>query len=213
MKLPTSARYAVHLMLEVARRPDAPTSLRQVAERTHISRRCLDQLAIGLRNANLIRGQSGRAGGYRLGRPAAHISVGAIVEATTGPICVVECVRHPEICVDSERCECRAVYAEMNRRIRDALEGMSLADVAERARGGTGRALDPNGTSRPTPRPFAPTPLPHGEIHADADAAAGRGEASFLTWQPWPEGKRASPRDARRWHPLCPHRRERQQGR
>lgn len=131
MKLSTRARYAMHLMLEVARRPDAATSLREVAERTRISRRYLDQLAVSLRNANLIRGQSGHGGGYRLTRGAAQIAVGDIVEAAIGPVNIVECVRHPEVCLKSELCECRIVYALINQRILELLGGISLAEMAD----------------------------------------------------------------------------------
>jgi len=135
VKLPTHARHAMQLMLEVARRPDVPTSLREVAERTRVSRRCLDQLAIRLRNANLIRGRSGHGGGYRLARPPAQISLGGIIEAASGPIHIVECLRHPELCLQSDLCPCRAVYALMNERIREALQGLSLAEF--QAHGGT----------------------------------------------------------------------------
>lgn len=122
----------MHLMLEVARRPDGATSLREVAERTRISRRYLDQLAVSLRNANLIRGQSGHGGGYHLTRAPAQIAAGEIIEAAIGPINIVECVRHPEVCLKSELCECRIVYGLINHRILALLHGISLAEMADK---------------------------------------------------------------------------------
>ncbi len=132
VRLSTRARYAMHLMIEVARRTDAPTSLREVTDRTRISRRYLDQLATSLKNANLLRSQSGHGGGYRLTRPAARIAVRDIVEAAIGPINIVECVRRPETCLKSELCECRIVYALINHRILDLLRDISLADMADK---------------------------------------------------------------------------------
>jgi len=122
----------MHLMLEVARRPGAATNLREVAERTRISRRYLDQLAISLRNAGLIRGQSGHGGGYRLTRAPCDITAGGIVEAAIGPINIVECVGHPETCLKSELCECRIVYTLINQRILELLHGISLAEMADK---------------------------------------------------------------------------------
>ncbi len=132
MKLSTRARYAMHLMLEVARRPNGATSLREVAERTRISRRYLDQLVIGLRHANLLQGQTGRGGGYRLSRPPREVKIGEIVEAAIGPINIVECVRHPETCIKADVCECRIVHSLVNMRIREVLNGISLADMASK---------------------------------------------------------------------------------
>jgi Rrf2 family iron-sulfur cluster assembly transcriptional regulator len=149
VKLSTRARYAMHLMIELARRPDGLTSLGEVAQRTRMSRRYLDQLAVALRSAGLIGARPGHGGGYRLARPPAAIRVGAIIEAAIGPLSIVECVRRPESCLKSELCECRSVYALINQKILDLLYGISLADLADREwlrcveqeldrRGGTG---------------------------------------------------------------------------
>ena len=68
MRLTTRARYALRLMLDVARNGDdgTPVSLASVSERTGISRGYLEQLALALRNNRLVRGVAGRHGGYRL---------------------------------------------------------------------------------------------------------------------------------------------------
>lgn len=133
MKLSTRARYAMHLMLEVARNPHEATSLGEVAAKTRISRRYLDQLAIGLKHANLVQGQAGRGGGYRLTRAPREISIGEVIEAAIGPINVVHCVRHPETCLKSDFCECRIVHCLLNNRILELLHGISLADLANKA--------------------------------------------------------------------------------
>ncbi len=133
MKLSTRARYAMHLMLEVARKPTGPTSLGEVSRKTRISRRYLEQLVIGLRHANLVQGQTGRGGGYRLTRAPRDISIGEVVEAAIGPISVVHCVRHPETCLKADFCECRIVHSLLNERILDLLHGISLADMTSKA--------------------------------------------------------------------------------
>jgi Rrf2 family iron-sulfur cluster assembly transcriptional regulator len=132
MKLSTRARYALRMMLEITRRESqGAVSLGIVSHETDISRRYLDQLAMALKQAGLVRGRSGKGGGYVLTRSAEAISVGQIVEAAIGPINIVECVRRPETCGKSDPCECRMVYQLINQRISEVLEEISLATLAD----------------------------------------------------------------------------------
>jgi Rrf2 family protein len=121
------------MMLDVARNGGAevPVSLATVAERTGISRGYLEQLALGLRNSRLVRGVAGRYGGYRLAAPASEITVGQIVEAAIGPICLVDCLEDPMTCPRAEYCECRIVYALINERISEVLREYTLADLLD----------------------------------------------------------------------------------
>ena len=79
MRVSTRARYALRLMLDVARNgvDNGPVSLSSVAKRTAISRGYLEQVALSLRSASLLRGVCGRRGGYRLAAAAEEITVGA----------------------------------------------------------------------------------------------------------------------------------------
>jgi len=128
------------MMVDLAKRPGAdPVTLRDIAENTAISRPYLDQVAVGLRTSALIRSVRGRGGGYQLARSAEEISVRQIIEAAIGPINVVECARRPEICLESDCCECRWVYQRINEEITDLLNGISLAELAHRDMAGSGR--------------------------------------------------------------------------
>jgi Rrf2 family protein len=139
VKLSTRARYALRMMIEIAKRPGTDlVSLGRVAEDTKISKRYLDQLALALKTSSLMRSTRGRGGGYQLARSAEHISIGEIIEAAIGPINVVECVRCPEICLKSDNCECRWVYERINDEIVKVLNGMSLAELAQMNRGQAG---------------------------------------------------------------------------
>jgi Rrf2 family protein len=133
MRLSTRARYALRMMLDLARHGglEKPVSLAAVAERTDISRGYLEQLAMALRNARLVRGVAGRYGGYRLTEPPERITVGQIVEAATGPVCVVDCIDDPASCPRAEDCECRLVYGMVNERIAEVLREYTLADLLD----------------------------------------------------------------------------------
>jgi Rrf2 family protein len=129
------------MMLDLARHGglEKPVSLAAVAERTDISRGYLEQLAMALRNARLVRGVAGRYGGYRLTEPPERITVGQIVEAATGPVCVVDCVDDPATCPRAEGCECRLIYGMVNERIAEVLREYTLADLLDPS-WATGRA-------------------------------------------------------------------------
>jgi len=134
MRISSRGRYALRMMLDIARHGDdgRPVSLAFVSERTGISRSYLEQLAQALRTARLVRGSAGRYGGYRLARPAKEITVGQIIEAAIGPVCVVDCIDDPEGCPRSEYCECRPVYDLINQRVSEVLDEFTLADLVSR---------------------------------------------------------------------------------
>ncbi len=133
MKISTRGRYALRMMLDVARHGgrDAPVSLASVSERTGISHGYLEQVALALRSARLVRGVAGRHGGYKLSSPPEKTTIRQIIEATLGPVCVVDCVDEPEACPRADYCECRIVYAMINLRIGEVLEEFTLADLAD----------------------------------------------------------------------------------
>jgi Rrf2 family protein len=122
-------------MLAIARATeseDGAISLDRVSEKTKISKRYLEQLAIALRHAALLRSVSGRHGGYLLTRLPKDIKIGEIVEAAIGRVNIVECVLNPDSCMRSDDCECRLVYGLINSRIAEVLNENSLADLMNR---------------------------------------------------------------------------------
>ena len=134
MKLSTRARYALRMMVELAKhysRTDEVISLSEISKKTNISRRYLEQLVISLRNAALVSGTAGKGGGYTLTREASEVSIADIIESAIGPINIVDCVLQPENCLKADVCECRWVYQNINQRIVDALKSISLADLAK----------------------------------------------------------------------------------
>lgn len=134
MKISTRARYALRMMIDLADNADAsaPIVLRDIAKRQQISKRYLEQLAISLKNANLLTVATGRGGGYRLRRPAEEIRVGEIVEAAIGPINVVDCVDENNSCARISKCPSRRLWVELNNQINATLDRFTLAELSER---------------------------------------------------------------------------------
>ena len=136
MKLYTRGRYALRLMVAVARRSRGTDaiSLSTVASDTMMSRRYLEQVAKGLRDRSLLRAVSGRSGGYLLARPAAEITLAEIIEASVGRINLVNCVENPDSCLEADVCECRWVYEQLNRGLRNTLDELTLETLTRRGR-------------------------------------------------------------------------------
>jgi Rrf2 family protein len=121
------------MMVDVARHggQDSPVSLASVSDRTGISHGYLEQVALALRSARLVRGVAGRHGGYKLASSPEKITIREIIEATIGPVCVVDCIDDPEGCPRADYCECRVVYELINIRIGEVLEEFTLSDLAD----------------------------------------------------------------------------------
>ena len=68
-----------------------PVRLADIARRQKISLPYLEQIFGKLRRAGLVKSVRGPGGGYRLGRDAAEISAGEIVEAVEGAMDVSQC--------------------------------------------------------------------------------------------------------------------------
>lgn len=135
VKISTRPRYALHLMLDVSRHclDGRPVHLRDIALRNRLSKGYLEQLAVSLKNARLLKSTGGRNGGYRLAKPAEKTTILEIFEATVGPIQLVECVQDPESCTRSGSCACRMLWLLLSRRIQALLASYSLQDLADRS--------------------------------------------------------------------------------
>jgi Rrf2 family protein len=120
-------------MLDVAHNGNEgkPVPLTAVATRTDLSHGYLEQLAMGLRKARLLEGIAGRKGGYRLASRPSEIKISEVIEASIGPVCIVDCVGDPSICARARRCETRALYRLVNRRIVEELEALTLANLMD----------------------------------------------------------------------------------
>jgi Rrf2 family protein len=134
MKLSTRARYAIRVLLDIAERKDEarPIQLNDVAGRTGISRRYLDQIVMPLKSAGLLIGTKGRHGGYQLSKEPVDIHLLDIVEATIGPVNLVECVQSPQTCERSGECPARLIYRLLSASMRTHLTDYTLDDLGNK---------------------------------------------------------------------------------
>ena len=128
MKISAKAEYACLAVLALARhRPDEPPMrIREIAEAHGIPERYLVQILLQLKGAGLVTSTRGAAGGYRLARPAATISLGEVLTAIDGP---PEPPREPQ----EPAAQALAVVWEHHRAAERAVfDRTSVAELAER---------------------------------------------------------------------------------
>jgi FeS assembly SUF system regulator len=133
MKLSSLADYAVVLMTAAARRGTGEARLNAtlLAAETGVPLPTAQKLVSRLSAAGLIESTRGAGGGFVLSRAPTAISLAAIIEAIDGPIAMTTCVdaeRHD--CALDGHCQVKPHWAVVNRAVRDALAGVSLADLA-----------------------------------------------------------------------------------
>ena len=135
MQLSTRGRYAVMAMVELAGRDrETPVALADIAGRQQLSLCYLEQLFGSLRRAGLVSSVRGPAGGYRLARGAAQISIAAIIGAVEEPIRATRCHVGEGGCLRGAEgarqvCATHDLWAELSRQISFFLAAISLADV------------------------------------------------------------------------------------
>lgn len=132
MKVNTRARYALRMMADIMKHEDGePVPLKDVAKRENLSQRYLSQLAIHLKNAQLLKSVWGMNGGYRLARPAEEIRILDIIQAVDGPISVLDCLMDPDNCPRYEYCDCVYLWRDINDGITNTLAKYSLRDLTK----------------------------------------------------------------------------------
>jgi len=131
LRLSKLTDYAVVVMTEMLRAPVAVMTAGELAARTGVPAPTVQKILKLLARDGLMVSTRGASGGYALARPAAHISVADIIAAVDGPITLTDCVGGAEGCCDVEGlCPMRGNWDKVNRAVRAALEGVSLADMA-----------------------------------------------------------------------------------
>jgi Rrf2 family iron-sulfur cluster assembly transcriptional regulator len=132
MELNTKGRYAVMAMADLAKHGgDTSVPLSAIAERQRLSLDYLEQIFLKLRRSGLVESTRGRLGGYRLGRPAADISVAAVMSAVEEDTRMTRCTGSETGCLGHERCLTHDLWTALGDQIETFLNGVSLQDVLE----------------------------------------------------------------------------------
>ncbi len=134
MKVSAKTEYACIAMLELAAQygSSEPVRIRKIAERHDVPPRFLVQILLQLKGAGLVASVRGAAGGYHLLKPPQEVSLGHVMEVIEG--------NNDEGQTSSASPDSPLVkvlmqaWQEVSRVQRKMLEGMTLAELLERAK-------------------------------------------------------------------------------
>ncbi len=102
-----------------------------IAQGTGVPEPTVAKVLKALAGAGLVASQRGAHGGYRLARPLDLISVAEVIAAIEGPIALTACVEHsPSACEAECCCPVRGRWDPVNAAVREALESVTLAQLA-----------------------------------------------------------------------------------
>lgn len=122
--------YAIVLMSHAAQHgADESFTARDLASASRLPLPTTSKILKALARSGLMISRRGVAGGYALARMPGVISVADIIEAIEGPIGVTECSR-PVTCDMESHCPVRPNWQRINMAVRQALEGLTLAQMA-----------------------------------------------------------------------------------
>lgn len=132
MRLNRLTDYAIILLAEMARHPDRVRTVPQLAKDTVVQAPTVSKVLTALAKAKVVVSHRGVSGGYSLARSATEINVAEIVTALEGPISLTACVDDTDDdCSVESFCAMSGHWNKVNSAIRMALEGVTLADMAE----------------------------------------------------------------------------------
>jgi FeS assembly SUF system regulator len=124
--------YGTMVLAQLAASDRGLTTAGQLAKATHLALPTVSKLLKALVHAGLVLSTRGVQGGYTLARPADSISAADILDALEGPVALTECSSSSGGCDLESYCRVGSAWQRINRSIRTALEGVSLADLQHR---------------------------------------------------------------------------------
>lgn len=129
LKLGKLTDYATVLLASMAASPERLHAAQDLAQRTAIAAPTVAKLMKQLQQGGLVASSRGAKGGYRLTRAPAQVTVADVIRALEGPIALTDCAAHG-VCALEDGCGAKAPFRLINAAITQALEAVTLADMA-----------------------------------------------------------------------------------
>lgn len=130
LKLNRIVDYGILVMTEIARR-NACVSTTELAAVFGVSSTIVAKVLKRLARAGLVSSERGSRGGYRLARPAADVTLRAIVTALEGPIALTYCASGTATgrCKTRPFCVATDAMRRLNSLVNGAFDAISLEDL------------------------------------------------------------------------------------
>ena len=134
MMVSTRGRYALRVLLDLCdSTPGTYVPMKEIAEREGISVKYMEQIMPVLVKNGLVEAVHGKGGGYRLNRSPDEYIVGDILRLTEGSLAPVACLDcDAEECERADQCRTLPMWKELNNRITDFFDGITIADLMKK---------------------------------------------------------------------------------
>lgn len=127
--------YGIVLLTHMATHPDQVHTANEAAAEAHLPLPTVSKLLRLLTREGLLASHRGVNGGYGLARRPAEVTVAEIVAKLEGPIAITACAAPAASdCAHETLCPVRGHWNLINLAVRQALESITLADLARRPR-------------------------------------------------------------------------------
>ena len=127
----TKGRYAIRLIIDVAENSNgSPVTLDAIATRQGISKKYLESIVKLLVTGKLVKGTSGKGGGYSLTKLPEEYHILDILELTEGSLSSVACLENgAEKCPFEEKCKTVSMWKGYNNLTRDYFSRITIKDL------------------------------------------------------------------------------------
>ena len=127
----TKGRYALRVMIDLAQQdPEHYVPLKDIALRQGISKKYLEIIVKEMVNGKLLKGVSGKGGGYKLCRKPEEYTIGEVLELMEGTLATVACLEEgAELCPHAKDCHTLPMWEEYNTMVHDFFYGKKLTDL------------------------------------------------------------------------------------
>jgi Rrf2 family protein len=129
MRVSAKVDYAVRAAIELAAAGDGPVKGEQIADEQDIPLKFLENILLDMRQADLVRSQRGRDGGYWLARDPREIAIADVIRAVEGPLATVRGERAEELSYERAAAPLQEVWIAVRANLRAVLEAVTLADI------------------------------------------------------------------------------------
>lgn len=127
----TKGRYAIRLMIDLAEQNTSdPVPLDAIATRQDISKKYLESIVKILVTGKLVKGTSGKGGGYFLTRKPEEYTIIEILKLTEGSMATVACLEDgAEECPRLEKCKTVSMWRGYDKLVNDYFSKITIRDL------------------------------------------------------------------------------------
>lgn len=127
----TKGRYAIRVLLDLAeQKSDGPTTLDAIANRQNLSKKYLESIVKLLVSGNIVKGTSGKGGGYHLTRQPEEYTILEILKLTESSMSSVACLEDgAEACPNKDKCKTISMWSGFDKLTKDYFSKITLRDL------------------------------------------------------------------------------------